>query len=73
MEGMEGSTMGTELSTRGTPVRKFSCKTHVDMSLCLTEEFLHNMTERASNGSFKYRGTMTLLVVAIVLCIYTQF
>jgi hypothetical protein len=51
----------------------FSCKTHADLSSRLTEECPHSLTEKVSIGSFEYRGPMTLLVVATILSIYTQF
>jgi hypothetical protein len=73
MEGMEGPTVGTEPSTHGTPVSRFSCKTHADLSSRLTEECPHSLTEWAPTGSFECRGPITLLVVAAVLSIYTQF
>jgi hypothetical protein len=72
MEGMEDLAVGTKPSACGTLARIFSCKTHVDMNSCLTEECLHSMTERALTGSFECRGPITLLVVAVVLSIYTH-
>ena len=73
MEGMEGPAMGTELSARGTPARRFSYKTHANVSSHMIEKFPHSLTEWAPTGIFECRGLITLLVVAIVLSIYTQF
>jgi hypothetical protein len=73
MEGMECMAVGTKPSAHGTSVSRFSYKTHVDLSSCLTEECPHSLIERASNGIFDYKGLIMLLVVATVLSIYTQF
>jgi hypothetical protein len=42
---MEGLAEGTEPSARGTPVGKFSCKTHTDLSSRLTEGYMCRLTE----------------------------
>jgi hypothetical protein len=73
MEGMEGSTVGTEPSSHGTLASRFSYKTHVDLSSRVTEECPHSLIERASTGIFQCKGLIMLLVVAAVLSIYTQF
>ena len=49
MEGMEGPTMGTELSARGTPVGIFSYKTHVDLSSRLIEGFTFSLTKELTD------------------------
>jgi hypothetical protein len=45
MEGMEGPTVGTEPSARGTPVGRFSYKTHVNMSSCMIEGCTFSLKE----------------------------
>jgi hypothetical protein len=64
MEGMEGLAVGNKPSAHGTPVGKFSYKTHVDLSSCLTEECLNSLIERMQMQIFDCSGLVTLLVVA---------
>jgi hypothetical protein len=64
MEGMEGPTMGTEPSARGTHVGIFSCKTHVDLSSRLVEGCTFVLTEELANTKLDCSDQVTLLVVA---------
>jgi hypothetical protein len=68
-----GSAMGTKLSAHGTPTTRFSCKTHADMSSCLTEECLHSLIQWVPTGSFECTDPIMLLVVATFFSIYIQF
>jgi hypothetical protein len=45
MESMEGSAVGTELSSHGTPASIFFFKTHVDLISRLIEECPHSLIE----------------------------
>jgi hypothetical protein len=61
---MEGLAEETESSARGTTVGKFFCKGHADLSLCLTKECRHSLTEKTLMQGFDCSGQVTFLVVA---------
>jgi hypothetical protein len=46
---MEGPVVGTEPSARGTPVGRFSCKSHADLSSRLTEGCTFSLTEELAD------------------------
>ena len=46
---MEGLAEGTMPSAHGTPMGKFSCKAHIDLSLYLTEGYVCRMTKEGAD------------------------
>jgi hypothetical protein len=49
MEGMED----LELLAHGTPVNRFSCKTHADLRSRLTEGYMHSLKEDFSDAMLR--------------------